>query len=288
MENLHNQNNEDEYLLPKMIPLSNYEYLLTLKKTFFNQKYSSLSDNKKIFFDNKLDFHDKREYINFTLNGIRIKAFSIFFLTGYGMFMVMNQISNHMIHQRRFQKISILCTIFTSFISYKVYHYKLRVDLNQGIASHSKFGLFLWLDLNYKYNFLSESNINTLDQGLIEEYEYFEESKNVSIERKLKLIYFFTLKHHYLDMLIKRKQLRKLGKIKEKFFTVKNYELEKSEKSSYFLKEMDKMILEPDLKGDNSIEINESNYKHIFSDYQIKALNMSFLTLKELKNYLKI
>jgi hypothetical protein len=54
------------------------------------------------------------------------------------------------------------------------------------------------------------------------------------------------------------------------------------------LKEMDKMILEPDLKGDNSIEINESNYKHIFSDCQIKALNMSFLTLKALRDYLKI
>lgn len=269
--------------IPEYIPNIEYKYFRFLYKQFFTEKYTNLSPFKKRLFRDSDEYSQIKYYFNLCRFNHFLTFASVFTCFSAAFEVLRTTTITQFPSRRRLlsnKYIKYSSVILPSFyLSKKVMDNLYMVNIDQFITLNSKFGIYLWFDLNFKHNIIHPINMDSLDDNILSDLDKALEQNIINFNNLDRVFLYFNLKSHYMNMYIANKILKQAnGNMYKKKADENQYKDEKwrmIRKANNFIKrEINKLIFEEE----DSI---------IYPDVNINTFD-KYLNLEDLNTLLKV
>jgi hypothetical protein len=200
-------------------------------KKFYRYYFSAtnLPDKFKPLYRDELDYEQVRSKLRVKLLFYHLRDLTIL-ATSY---IVFNKLFHYLEHQieKPFRQVyprfilTCLTTIgFNQFLKHFYY-----VDINDTVDLTSKLGIYLWFEFRFRQHKLHKDSINQLDHIILNDLDVIKNNRVKNELRIERVLFYLTLKRHYLSLLIASDIMVKLNgekyltKIQKTFFNEKFY-----------------------------------------------------------------
>jgi hypothetical protein len=193
------------------IPSVSYKNFKKVQKFYFNSTFSNLVDKYKLLYNDEVEYENIKSKIKhlkhiYLARDLTLLSFS------YICFSKLFKYLEHQIEKpyRQIYPKRLLTFLLTFGLNYLITR-NYYVDLSNIVSLKSKLGMYFWFEFRFRQGVLNNNNINALDNIVLNDIEIVKNNKIKSKERIEKVLFYLSMKRHYLSLIISERVLLELN-----------------------------------------------------------------------------